>query len=62
MGLVCPVLGSSEVADSVDAGAKFDNLAATAIIGPESISSFRSQPLTETSEVAEEPIKPDRTR
>ena len=43
-------------------GARFENPTAPETIGPDLISSFRSQSLTEQSEAGEEPIKPDGTR
>ena len=54
--LSCP--GSSEVAE----GARFEPHEALETIGPDRSSLFQSQSLTEESEVAEEPIKPDWTR
>ena len=42
--------------------ARFENPTAPETIGPDLISSFRSQSLAEESEAGEEPIKPDRTR
>jgi len=55
-GLSCP--GSSVVAE----GARFENPDAIETIGPDLISSVRSQSLTEESEVGEGPVKHDRTR
>jgi hypothetical protein len=43
-------------------GARFENPEALETIGPDLISSFRSQSLTEELEVGEEPVKADRTR
>jgi hypothetical protein len=43
-------------------GARFENPEALETIGPDLISSFRSQALTEESGVGETPVKPDRTR
>ena len=43
-------------------GARFENPEALETIGPDLTVSFRSQSLTEESEVGEEPIKPDRAR
>ena len=40
-------------------GARFENPEACETIGPDLTSSFRSQSLTEESEVGEEPVKPD---
>jgi hypothetical protein len=55
-GLSCS--GSSVVAE----GARFENSDAPETIGSNSISSVRSQSLTDEPEAGEEPIKPDRTR
>ena len=54
--LSCP--GSSVVAE----GARFEAPTGAETIGLDRISLVRSQSLTEDSEAAEEPIKPDRTR
>ena len=43
-------------------GARFGNPTCSETIGPDLPSSFRSESLTEESEVEEEPIKHDRTR
>jgi hypothetical protein len=43
-------------------GTRFENPDAIETIGPDLASSFRSQSLTEESEVGEEPVKPDRTQ
>ena len=43
-------------------GARFENPDASETIGPDVVSSFPSQSLTERAEAGEEPIKPDRTR
>jgi hypothetical protein len=55
-GLSCP--GSSVVAE----GARFENPTAPETIDLDLLLSFRSQSLTEESEIGEEPIKHDRTR
>jgi hypothetical protein len=44
------------------AGARFENPEVLEAIDPDIVSSFRSQSLTEESEVGEEVVKPDRTR
>jgi hypothetical protein len=59
-GLSCP--GSSVVANSKGAVARFENRTASENIGPDLSSSFSSQSLPETSEAGEEPVKHDRTR
>ena len=42
--------------------ARFENSDAPETIGPDLISSLRSQSITVESEAGEKPIKPDRTR
>ena len=42
-------------------GVRFENPTDPQTIGPDLISSFRSQSLTEESEAGEEPVKPDGT-
>ena len=53
-----PRFGYQEMAE----GARFGNPTCSETIGPDLPSSFRSESLTEESEVEEEPIKHDRTR
>lgn len=47
---------------SLAEGARFENPEALETIGPDLVSSFRSQSLTEESEADETPIKTDGTR
>ena len=54
MTIVCP--------DWLAEGARFENPEALETIGPDRISSFQSQSVTEESEAGEELIKHDRTR
>jgi hypothetical protein len=56
----CP--GSSVVGKFEAEAARFENPEVLETIGPDLVSSFRSQSLTEESEASEEPAKPDQAR